>query len=74
VQLRSHTLVGMAAARALEASRAGFMAPSQLIPLAEETGLIIPIGEWVLREACRQNRAWQDADVTPPRTPTTRRS
>jgi diguanylate cyclase (GGDEF)-like protein/PAS domain S-box-containing protein len=41
------------------------VSPMSFIPLAEETNLILPMGEWVIREACRQNKAWQDKGLAP---------
>jgi len=43
----------------------GLLSPDKFIPLAEDTGLIVAVGDWVLNEACRQNKAWQEAGLKP---------
>src|SRR6202043_828989 len=43
----------------------GIVLPEKFIPIAEQCGYIVPIGRWVLREACRQAKSWQDTDLVP---------
>ena len=58
VQLESSTVVGVEALVRWNHSRRGELPPADFIGVAEETGLIVPLGRWVLREACRQAFAW----------------
>ena len=61
VNIRTGKINGMEALLRWRHPNMGLISPNVFIPIAEESGLIIPIGEWVLRTACAQNKAWQEA-------------
>ncbi|UFQ96645.1 putative bifunctional diguanylate cyclase/phosphodiesterase [Pseudomonas wenzhouensis] len=60
VDYRDHSIVGVEALLRWQHPQHGFVAPDLFIPLAEQNGTIIPIGEWILDQSCRQLREWHD--------------
>ena len=65
LNLKTNTITGVEALLRWHSADLGSVSPAQFIPVAEQTGLIVPIGRWVLQTACAQNVAWQREGLPP---------
>jgi diguanylate cyclase (GGDEF)-like protein len=65
IDSKDHTIIGSEALIRWENTDYGLLSPTQFIPIAEENGLIIPIGEWTLESICNQLNEWKKAGLTP---------
>lgn len=65
INLHSGMIVGVEALVRWQHPQHGLLTPTDFVPVAEDSGLIVPLGRWILREACRQAQAWQDAGLPP---------
>src|SRR5258708_25598578 len=65
IDLRTGRITGVEALLRWDQPDLGMLQPNQFIPLAEETGLIVPIGRWVLKTACEQHMAWRRHGLPP---------
>lgn len=60
IDLKTKKIIGLEALLRWIHPELGYVSPAEFIPVAEQTGLIVPIGEWVIKEACRKNKDWQE--------------
>jgi diguanylate cyclase (GGDEF)-like protein len=67
VDLKTSLITGAEALVRWQHPKRGWVSPQEFIPLAEENGLIVPLGQWVMRAACKQSKAWRSAGLTVPR-------
>jgi diguanylate cyclase (GGDEF)-like protein len=67
VDLKTDVITGAEALVRWQHPKRGWVPPQEFIPLAEENGLIVPLGQWVMRAACKQSKAWRSAGLSVPR-------